>query len=179
MKFLISILFTCLTASFVLGQENEEAHVSHEIEKHPKNIITGSFGYTWIPGGASEDASEATGFFVPTIGLEYTREINHKFSVGIVSELELGQYLIFDQDLPRERAFLLLGQGYYSLPRNWIPFLGLGWEHDIHADIFVSRLGIAKKYNFGNEWEWGFMGFVDLKRNYNTWSIMLFVGKLW
>lgn len=178
MKFLILFLLIIFSAGILLAQESEEGQIESESED-PPNIIGVSFGYTFIPAGASEDATEATGYFVPTLGLEYARYLTDRIAVGALGELELGQYLVFDQDLPREKAWILMGQGSYKLPRNWIPYIGVGWEHDIHADLFVTRLGITKKYEFGNEWEWGFQFFWDMKRNYDTWSIMLFIGKLW
>ncbi|AUS05739.1 hypothetical protein [Pseudotamlana carrageenivorans] len=81
---------TILTTLFLLiiilqtsAQEGEEK----------RNQINFVFGYTHIPSAFEEGEFEKE-VFVPTIGIDYFRELNEKWAVGAVLDLELANYVV-------------------------------------------------------------------------------------
>lgn len=148
---------------------------SHESES--LNVIISSFGYTFIPAGAEPESEEEDGFIVPTVGLDYFREVGEKWEVGLMTDLELGHYLIFDKDLDRENAFLIVATAQYKFLDNWAAIGGVGVEFEKNENLKILRVGVERSFQLGKGWKLGIPLVLDYKKGYDTWALAVSFGK--
>ena len=143
MKKLVTILLllTCNYASFCQEESTKK-----------NNLLTGSFGYSYVSKGAEEGASSAEGVFVPSIGIDYFRRIHPKWEIGTMIDLELSNYLIFEKQLNRHKALVITGIVAYNLSENWTVYAGGGIELEKHENIFVGRFGGEYGFKLKKEW---------------------------
>ena len=142
-----------------------------------KHTLTLGFGYTFIPKATSLDGTEPNGILVPSIGLDYFYRIAPKWEVGTMIELELGDYLIFEKNLSREKAMVIAVLGAYKITERINLFGGGGIELEKHHNLVVLRMGTEYLFKFNNDWVLAPGFFYNFKEGYDTWSIALAFGK--
>lgn len=172
-KFMM-ILGMVLSSTLAVYAQDEEGM---EEEEEGKNLIAFTVGYTYIPEAGELRSTEADGFFVPTLGLDYFRRVHPKWEIGLMLDLELDSYLIIDKDLERENAFIMALAGVYKLTPNFQLVGGAGMEWEENENLVIMRLGAERPFNLGNEWKLGPALFFDFKEGYDTWSLSLSIGK--
>ncbi|KAB1068457.1 hypothetical protein F6U93_07075 [Tamlana haliotis] len=161
---------------FIIGLSAQESNEAERSET--KNQINFVIGYTHIPR-AFEDGREEDPVFVPTIGIDYFRELNEKWVLGLVMDLELTDYALeFNGDhLPRENAFLVGVIAGYELSEHWGIMAGPAIEFEDHKDLFVFRLATEYKIDLGESWLLLPSFNYDFKEEYGTWNLSVGVGK--
>jgi len=169
---LLIVIVLNLFLSNIFGQENGEKK-----EKEGKHLFTGAFGYSFIPNGSSKDAVEAEGVFVPTVGVDYFYSVTNKWEIGIMTDIELGDYLIFDKELERENAFIIAVMGVYSITNNIGLLVGGGVELEKNRNLGIIRLGGEYAFKFDNGWILAPGVFYDIKEGFDSWSLLLSFGK--
>jgi len=142
-----------------------------DIENESRNIVAFSVGYTYVPKGTPLEASERKGFFVPSVGLDYYRKIGEKFELGVMMDWELDHYIIFDRELERERAVMLIVSGSYSLLPKLNAIVGGGIELERHENLAVFRLGLEKTFRLSDRLYLGIPFLFDIKKGFDTWSL--------
>lgn len=170
----LSLLFFCLAVA-LFAQENESVYVEKE-----KNVISFAYGYTYVPkASAIQDKEANRGFFIPSIGLDYLRRVSKRMEIGIMTDLELADYLIIDRDLERNKAFVGALVMAYSIKEGSNIFFGPGYETDRHHSFFIFRLGFEHSFLLGNGgWVITPGSFYDIKYGYDAWSVAIAVGKM-
>jgi len=168
---ILVLLIGFMSNSNVYAQE--EAGTHHE----DKHLIALSFGYTYIPKGGDENQTETTGVFIPTLGLDYLFKINQRWEIGLMTDIELANYVIVHKELNRENAFIVTAIGSYKILHHWSVFGGAGIELEKHKNLAVLRLGTDYLFNLGKGWELGPGLYYDLKEGYDTWSLSVVIGK--
>lgn len=181
MKYFVNLIILICTAlalsSFpAFGQDALEDNEGEDEEEGRHTIFLG-FGWTHIPKAGSVDDTEATGFLVPTIGLDYMYKISPKWEVGTMMDLELDQYLIIDQELERENAVIITAIGLYRLLPHLSIFAGGGIEIEHHKNLAIFRAGIDSPFHLGKGWFLVPSFIVDFKEGYDTWSFKVSFGK--
>jgi len=146
-------------------------------EHEKKHLITGALGYTYIPNGTTAESSSAEGVFVPSIGLDYFYSISQRWEIGIMSDFEFGEYVIFDKDLNRENAIVLAAIASYSLTGHINLFAGGGIELEKHHNLGIIRVGGEYGFNLKNNWVIAPGLFFDFKEGTDTWSLSIAFGK--
>jgi hypothetical protein len=146
-------------------------------EELTKNLLTGAFGYSFVPKGGAEGDTEVSGVLVPSIGLDYFRRVSPKWEVGTMIDLELSDYLIIEKNLNRSKALVITGIAAYNFIGNWTVFGGLGVELEKHKNFMVTRFGAEHAFKFDNNWLISPGCFYDIKEGYDTWSISVAFGK--
>jgi len=171
-KFETSLLVIIFLSFNIYAQEEIENN------EEPKNQLTFVFGYTHIPD-AYEEGKLNESVFVPTIGIDYIRELNEKWFVGVVLDLELGNYLVeFNkEELERDSAFIVGALAGYEVVENWSLMAGPAIEFEKNKSLFVFRAGT--EYRFELENNWGILPSLnyDFKEEYSTWSINIGITK--
>ena len=170
-KFIV-LIFLFGLAPILYAQETEEVEGSEG-----KNLITLSLGYTFIPKATSIGGTEPNGLFVPSVGLDYFRKVAKKWEVGVMLDLELANYVIFEKNLERERALVVVAVTTFKATENINFFAGAGIELEKHHNLFVMRLGTEYAFKFNKGWSLAPGFFYDVKEGYDTWSLALAVGK--
>ena len=146
-------------------------------EKETKHLLTGSFGYTFIPKATSIGGTEPNGIFVPSIGLDYFYRVAPKWEIGTMIDLELGDYLIFEKDLEREKAMVVALIGTYKITKHFNLFAGGGIELERNHHLVVIRLGTEYAFYLNKGWLIAPGFFYDIKEGYDSWSLALAFGK--
>lgn len=97
-------------------------------------------------------------FNLPTIGLEYSRELNHHFAIGLISEVELGSHIIQKNEtgniiaeVEREGAILVLPAVYIKVVENLLLYGGYGVEFEKNENIGLLKVGLQYKLRLKNE----------------------------
>jgi hypothetical protein len=177
LAFSLSVFY--LTSFLSIAQEhgNEEEHEG-------KNRIGFVLEATFVPEATSDehsvestDESESKGKVVPTIGLEYTRTLSHRWDVGFSAEVELESYFIVDKDLNRENPLILVAFALYRIVDNWFVYGGGGIELEKHKNLGVIRLGTEYEFNLGNGWDIAPTLTFDHKVDLNSIAIGFSIGK--
>ena len=161
--FLISIL-----SSNSFAQEQEQVK---------KNLLTVALGYTYIPQGAALEAEEADGVFIPSLGLDYFRQIHPRWEIGIMTDLDLGEYVIFEKELNRKNALVATAIVAFNLTRHLNLFAGGGMEFEQHHNLGVIRLGTEYAFKLKKDWVISPGFFFDFKEGIDTWSLSIAIGK--
>lgn len=175
----ILCLSICLTAQHETSPEFEssEHETTHDDQDHKYKIAIAP-GYSLIPAGF-DDAGGNESVFAPSIGLDFFYSLNHKFSLGVVADLELANYLVnFDREsLQRERALILALIGTYEVLPQWALLVGGGIELERHKNLGVVRLGTEYEIELGKEWSLGPSLFFDIKEAFSVWAFSVAIGK--
>jgi len=167
---------------FVLPQiaiaQEEEVEGEGEGEgEELRHFISLSFGYTYIPDGAELGTTEADGFLVPSVGLDYMYKVTPRWEIGIMMDIELDHYLVVDKELERENAFIAVLVGLYKVSPRFSLFAGGGIEIESNENLAVLRVGADTPIPIGREWILAPTLIFDFKEGYDTWSFALAIGK--
>jgi len=164
------IVFFCTNAN-IYAQEGEAE------QPEEKHLVTIALGYSYIPKGGEEGETEANGVVVPSLGVDYLYRLNPKWEIGLMADVELGNYIVIHKELNRENAFIIAGIGAYKLSDHWTFFGGGGIELEKHEHLAILRLGTDYNFSLGKGWIIAPVFSYDIKEGYDTWSLALAVGK--
>jgi len=123
----------------------DQQDVIHETthEREPRNYLGFFTGTTIIV---------QSGFQLPTIGLEYIRELTPRFGIGLVSELEIGSHIIQKNEdgivvseVKRQGAFLLLPSVFARVYKGLIVTAGYGIEFEKNQNLGLLKLILEYK----------------------------------
>lgn len=150
MKLLIVIgLFTLgvLSSGNLFAQEHADTHQVGEDHQN-KNFVALFAGNTIITQSKYQ---------MPTIGLEYIRELNHRIGIGLVTELEIGSHIIQTNEegdvvaeVERKSAFLLLPTVFLRVYKDLIITVGYGVEFEKAENLALSKIGIEYAFKMQN-----------------------------
>jgi len=155
-------------SSFIFAQEEE---------KETKHIVTAAFGYTFIPKGTSHNSESKDGVFVPSVGFDYFYKIKPKWEIGIMTDFEFGEYIIFSENLNRKNAIVVVAVGSFAITKSLNIFAGGGMEFEQEHSIPIIRLGTEYSFKIKKGWVIAPGIFFDIKEGYDTWSFSLAFGK--
>jgi hypothetical protein len=167
----ISILLFLLVITPAISQEDNE-------EEQAKHMVVILFGLTHIPE-TNEDGEVLKSENIPTIGMDYFYKFNPKWSLGLVVDLELGEYAVDfgGENIPRENAVVTGVAVGYNLFKGWSIFAGPGVEFERNKNLFIIRA--ATEYEFELENNWGLSPALsfDFKKEYSTYSFGVGLSK--
>ena len=142
----LKITVVLILLSNPLFAQLEHIEKSHKVEY--KNTLALFVGNTIIA---------PSGFNLPTIGVEYVRELNHYLGFGIIAEVELGSHIVeLDDDgdmiseVSREGAFLLLPSAFTRIYKDLILIVGYGVEFEDHENLGLLKIGLEYKLSLKN-----------------------------
>ena len=174
---LLSILILLGMGAALWGQERHHDQDAVQQEKHARHLVAAGFGFTFVPVAAEIGTSQASGLFVPSVGLDYMFHLAKRWEIGLMLDYELDHYMIVDSQVERERAFLAALVGMYKISEHWGVFTGGGIEIEPHEHLAVFRLGTEYSIDLKKNWLLIPKFYFDLKKNYDTWSLQLSIGK--
>ncbi|AZQ63054.1 hypothetical protein EI427_12650 [Flammeovirga pectinis] len=164
----------------VEGLEHDGEH-----EKMKRHKVSFYLGYAFIP----QEISSHEGLLVPSFGLDYTFRISKKFSIGLVNDMEIAQYMIEvpgeghgenggTEELEREYAYVGALMLFYSPIKGWNVGVGPGIELEKNQNFAVCKFMIEKEFELPGEWCISPNFSYDIKGNvYDTWSFGVAFGK--
>jgi len=175
-KILILFFVWMIFPGLIIAQEYlENAEVSHDLLHHR---VAAGFGYTYVPK-AEKEPDGKKGVLVPTLSVEYFYKFSHTWSLGLMLDLELIDYVIpfHEDDLSRHNALIIGAVGIYEPLEYWGIFAGLGVEIEQHHNFEVVRAGSAYEFQIGNHWDISPSIIFDFKEEYTAWALMVSAGK--
>jgi hypothetical protein len=141
----------CIIAVLVLLSNPLFAQIEHNEETHKvehKNAAALFVGSTIIA---------PSGFNLPTIGVEYVREINHIIGIGIIAELEIGSHVVqknedgdMVSEVHREGAFLVLPSAFVRIYKGLILNAGYGVEFESNENLGLLKVGLEYSLTLQN-----------------------------
>ncbi|TNJ46182.1 hypothetical protein KFZ70_08590 [Tamlana fucoidanivorans] len=172
-RIMLFFILLCILNSYAQSEYENETE-----EKELKNEVIFEFGFTHIPKAFEEGKLEES-LFVPTIGVGYYREITATWSLGMVLDLELADYLVpfGREDLERDRAFILAVLAGYSFAKNWNIIAGPAIEFEKNKNLFVLRGGLEYGIELGSNWGVLTSFVYDFKEEYGTWGLNIGVSR--
>ena len=136
---IIAVLALLSNPLFAQFEHNEESHkVDH------KNAAALFVGSTIIT---------PSGFNLPTIGMEYVREVNYFIGVGIISEVEIGSHIVqksedgtAETEVERKGAFLVLPAVFIRLHKGLILSGGYGVEFEDNENLGLIKVSLEYEF---------------------------------
>ena len=111
------------------------------------------------------------------IGIDYFRRIFPRLEIGIMADLDLGEYVIFEKELDRENALLLEAIASFNLTKHINVFVGGGVEFEKHMNLGIFRLGAEYMFKLKKGWIIAPSFVFDFKEGTDSWSLSLGFGK--
>lgn len=138
-----------LLSYFPLYAQHENESVKENETEHEASNFVGAFvGNTIIT---------QSGFNLPTIGVEYVRELTPRFGIGLSAELELGSHVIqkdetgdIISEVRREQAILVLPSVFYRVYKELILSAGYGIEFEKNENLGLLKLGVEYRFKMHN-----------------------------
>ncbi len=142
MKLTVISIFLFCTCSPILAQEHTEENPKNH-HQELRNFLGVFVGNTIIVQSA---------FKLPTLGIEYVREITPNFGAGITAELEIGSHIIqknedgdIISEVQRQGAVLLLPSVFIRVYKGLIVTVGYGIELEKNENLGMAKLGLEYK----------------------------------
>lgn len=176
----------------IYAQHAHETHAqeaSHTENHHGKHKLALYGGFTHVEAAfvEHETGHNATGKWVPTLGLDYFYTLNKHFDLGLISDLELDSYYVKDHNTSNthfERInVLVLTPVIKYKPLHCIGIIaGAGVElefvgKDEMKSFGVVKLGLEYEVAIKNGWELTPSFMLDLKQEYSTSALGISLGK--
>ena len=99
-----------------------------------------------------------SGFNLPTIGIEYIRELNHFFGIGLMAEAEIGSHIIMQDEhngsatkVDRNGAILIIPAIFTRVYKGLIVSAGYGVELEANENLALFKLSLEYKLHMKNE----------------------------
>jgi hypothetical protein len=162
----LSIAITLFLVNGLFGQEQEAHH--DDFERHQISLMT---GYAWVPQAVVVEHTAET-VIIPSIGIDYGYWFSHKFSLTLVNDLELSNYLVEDATGFLKREFKYVGAivAFYEPVKGLGVFAGPGFEYDKHEIFSLLKVGIELMKHFEDGWGGGITTSVDINELYQTYT---------
>jgi hypothetical protein len=155
------------TTNFMLAQESK---------KLGKNFFGASFGYSHVKDATSSGGTEAEGLLVPSIGLNYFRRASEYAKFGIMTDIELDNYLIFEENLERENVLIVVAVGSFAFQEHFTLLGGFGREFDQHKNLSIVRIGAEFPFELKKGWEVIPEFLYDFKEGYDVYTFGVSFG---
>jgi hypothetical protein len=176
-RILAVLVIVACGAGPLAAQEHEEAGEHEALKRHQLALFT---GYTWVPKGDPHEGDPEGTVIAPTIGIDYSFWISHKFGVGLYNDFELTSYVVqssADTLIPREYAYVGSLVGIYEPVRGLELYAGPGVELEKNHNFFVFKVGFEYAFIRTNEWATGFAFGYDFKEEYHSWALGISVAR--
>lgn len=170
---IIVLLFTSMS---LFAQKKSASHEEHHIQHHRVALFT---GYGLIQGAIDKNGQKKPKI-IPVIGLDYEYFFNHKYGIGLFTDLELSSYSVEDEHheyIERNFAFVSALVFLYEPMIGWALFAGPGYEFEKDHGFPLVKIGSELSKNFQDGWSIGVGASVDIKEVNSSFSFGLTVGK--
>ena len=170
------------------SQESQEEHHEATGEHHGKHKLAIYGGFTHVQASfvEHETGEQATGKWIPTLGLDYFYTLNKTFDIGLISDIELDSYYVKEEgstdDTHNERINVLVVTPVlkYKPLHNVGVIAGGGFEMEFAEEsetLAVLKLGVEYEVPIKNGWELTPSFMADIKEEYSTASVGISLGK--
>lgn len=135
-------------------------------------------GYGLVPLG--ENGETKQNLIVPALGLDYNYSITPSVSVGIVSDIELSNYIIEKDStevLQRQNAFLCGLSIDVKAYKNFKAGTAIAREFERHKNLWVLRFQAEYEIEMNEQWYVAPIFAYNFKEQYDTWMLGVNIGR--
>ncbi len=152
--FLLIPVFFAFTGIATAQEEEHETTTEHyNIKRHRVGVFLGN---ALIHGVKNTQTGKEQYLLAPTIGIDYTYFLNHKWAIGTYNELNHIDIEVetdaHEEFIKRENTVLLSGVVVFEPVRHLGLFAGTGIETDPNETFWIRYLGA--EYSFINCEDW-------------------------
>jgi len=152
--FLLILIFFAFTGIATAQEEEHDAPTDHsDIKRHRVGVFLGN---ALIHGVKNTQTGKEQYLLAPTIGVDYTYFLNHKWAIGTYNELNHIDIEVetdaHEEFIKRENTVLLSGVVVFEPVRHLGLFAGTGIETDPNETFWIRYLGV--EYSFINCEDW-------------------------
>ncbi|GJM63860.1 hypothetical protein [Persicobacter diffluens] len=179
-----SLTGICQNHGHNLAKKLNQAQTEHDFKRHMINFYT---GFTHIPSKhyshVHAEGLSNTGNWVPTVGLDYFYKLTHRFSVGIMADMEIDQYEIVtkgQEEIIRENVMIIALVAKFEIVKGLNILAGPGYERMFSTegeDFCVLKAGVEYEIEFGDNFQFAPSLVFDYKDVYQTVSYGFSIGK--
>jgi hypothetical protein len=164
----LNFVFMANTFAQDHDQTKEQNHKTEDHDQvHKKHIISASLNHTVIFSAIKNDENK-TNIILPSFGINYTFAFNHKWGVGLHSDIIIEDFVVKGDETRLERSgtevnnTAIIERGTpisaaLMVIYKPIPYLGLmagaGREFSSHQDFTVIRFGLEAPFHLPHNWE--------------------------
>ncbi len=144
----ITLLLLLIFSSITLKAQDSKQNIEEQHKPEKLNTFGFFTGHTIIA---------QSGFQLPTVGVEYLREVNHWLEVGLTTELEIGSHIIQTNEdgavileVERESSILILPSVFINVYKGLILTAGYGIELEKSENLALLKLGVEYRLKMHN-----------------------------
>lgn len=157
------IIFFLLFGHVAFSQDKVDhaKNEDHELKHHRISLI---IGHGHVFGAETVDGAKLV--TIPTWGLDYSYWINHKFGVGVKSDIEIMNYTVKDNEgnlLTRDNPIIVSLVFLYHTRKGWNFLTGPGIEFEEDHNFFIYRIGAGYEFHIAKHWDFAPEVIFDVK----------------
>lgn len=155
MRLIHFIRLALLAIPIFLVLQNSNAQTDNEEKPFKRNNVVLTVGHALIPS-AEKPGESNNAAYVPLWGLSYEYRFSKMFLLGLKSEVEISNYIIYKEDgtaLEREYPISLILYADFRLLKGWYVYTGPGIEFEKEENFFTASLGTFYEIELPGGWE--------------------------
>jgi len=135
-----------------------------------------SGGAVYVPEGTGH-ADVEEGRWVGTVGIGYKYKLREPWSLAVVVEVELDEYLVYESGLVREYPVILAGLAHIETAPRLSLYTGFGAEIETHETLALFRAGVNYEIQIKELWAIAPTFYFDLTKEYAKFAIAVEFGR--
>jgi len=176
--FLTLITFFAFIGICIAQEEEHETKVEHSIKRHRVGIFLGN---ALIHGVKNTQTGKEQYVLAPTLGLDYTYALSHKWAIGTYNELNHVDIEVetdaHEEFVKRENTLLFSAVAVFEPVRHFGIFAGTGIETDPNETFWIRYMGLEYTFINANDWHVALTaGFIN-KEKYNAFNFGVVISR--
>ncbi len=178
--FLIAIVFFAFTGiSSAQEEEHATAPTKHvNIKRHRVGVFLGN---ALIHGVKNTQTGKEQYVLAPTLGIDYTYLLSHKWAIGTYNELNHIDIEVetdaHEEFIKRENTMLFSGVIVFEPVRHLGIFAGTGFETDPHETFWIRYLGLEYSFINCEDWHVSLTAGLINKEKYNAFNFGVVISR--
>jgi len=159
-------------------EEEHQPAAEHSIKRHRVGVFLGN---ALIHGVKNTQTGKEQYVLAPTLGIDYTYLLSHKWAIGTYNELNHVDIEVetdaHEEFIKRENTALFSAVVVFEAVRNFGIFAGTGFETDPNETFWIRYLGLEYSFINTNDWHVALTtGFIN-KDKYNAFNFGVVISR--
>ena len=175
---ILTLLCTLFISFTVMSQESGDSQ-SPEFERESKHILGLALAHSHSQQGVTEGKNQWLS--IPSFEFSYNYRLNHKFMIGIHTDILLETFLVEDPEgelVERDYPFSVILVATYMISPNLGLEVGVGEEISGGESLTLGKLGLEYIYPLKDGFELiGLIGYDFVIDTYDTFNYGIGISK--
>ena len=160
------------------AQDSEHSNAENPIKRHRVGVFLGN---ALIHGVKNTQTEKEQYVLAPTLGLDYTYALSHKWAIGTYNEVNHVDIEVetdaHEEFIKRENTLLLSAVAVFEPVRHFGIFAGTGIETDPNETFWIRYLGLEYTFIHTADWHVSLTtGFIN-KEKYNAFNFGVVISR--